>query len=207
MYVFVNSIERRMLCANSKLNYESYSITQIEQTKSNGWFVHLKPETYMKSQDSSQLKLGKNHHLPTCLPIYISIWHKCLWNYIKMTKVCKFWNWTFWFCHIVIFATLKTHNFFNMICKFNNIIYNAWKKLFNVTSIFLIKLNLISRISITCNLIMYQQKKINLINDEYKRITHEIVCLNMSAMGKANSWGKSKASLKGKWKFMKNVGR
>ncbi len=146
----------------------------------------------------------KTHHnsnlrkITTCLLaslyiyIYIYIWHRCLWNYIKMTKMCKFWNWTFWFCHIVIFATLKTHNFFNMICKFNNIIYNAWKKLFNVTSIFLIKLNLISRISITCNLIMYQQKKINLINDEYKRITHEIVCLNMSAMGKANSWGNPK---------------
>jgi hypothetical protein len=61
---------RRMLSANSELNYQSYSITQIEQTKWNGWFVHLKPKTYMKSQDSSQLKLGKNHHLPPYIYIY-----------------------------------------------------------------------------------------------------------------------------------------
>jgi hypothetical protein len=91
------------------------------------------------------------------LYIYIYI-YRSLWNYMKLTKVCKFWNWTFWFYHIVIFAVLKTHNFF-IWYPFDNITYNTWKRLFNVTSFFLIKLNLISQISITCNLIMYQQRK------------------------------------------------
>jgi hypothetical protein len=102
--------------------------------------------------------LGK---IITCLPIYIYIyiWYRSLWNYIKMTKVSKFWNWTFWFCHIVIFATLKNSWFFHMISKLDNITYNPWKRLFNVTSIFLIKFNWISQISITSNLIMYQQRK------------------------------------------------
>jgi hypothetical protein len=40
-------------------------------------------------------------------------------------------------------------------------------------------------------------KKINLINDEYKGITHEIVCFNMSTMGKADSWGNPKLHKKG----------
>jgi hypothetical protein len=205
LYVFVNSIEKDVMC---KFQVELWIIFNYTNWTNQMKWVICAFETWVLHEITRLITTQTWEKSSLAyLPPYIYIWHRCLWNYIKMTKMCKFWNWTFWFCHIVIFATLKTHNFFYMIYKFNNIIYNAWKRLFNVTSIFLIKLNLISQISITCNLIMYQQKKINLINDEYKRITHEIVCLNMSAMGKANSWGKSKASLKGKWKFMKNVGR
>jgi hypothetical protein len=49
-------------------------------------------------------------------------------------------------------------------------------------------------------------KKINLINDEYKGITHEIICFNMSTMGKANSWGNPKLHWKGNENLWKQNG-
>jgi hypothetical protein len=106
----------------------------------------------------------KTHHnsnlgkIITCLPIYIYIyiyiydidpcetiskWQKCVNFEIEHFDFCNFEN----------------SSFFHMISKFDNITYNTWKRLFNVTLIFLVKLNLISQICITCNLIMYQQKK------------------------------------------------